>query len=209
MNNSVGNVRADIIDLLDISDKFDEKIIRKFKNMKIAAEEALNIPKEINKFTQKLKSIKTKVDIDTIIQNVIETKTAKGICFQYNKPQYVPAIEANPEMMKEVFSELIQNAIKAMPKGGQITISVQKRSGNMLEVKVMDQGHGIAEKNLNKIFEYGYTDWERAEGSGDGLPLIQTVIEVDHKGTITVENNKNNQGCTFTVTLPIFGTNSN
>ena len=118
--------------------------------------------------------------------------------------QYVPGgRERRREKAVEIFEELIVNASKAMPKGGKITITGEKSNLNMLAIYITDTGHGIARRNLKKIFDYGYTSWEKAKGTGDGLSLVKLVLEYDHEGKMSVKSVPK-KGATFTVELPIF-----
>ncbi len=204
MNNSVGNIRADVIDLLDAQNKFDKKTVKKLEDIKDAAQEALGVPIELGNFVKRLKSDKTQVHIYDVIQDILKDKETKQITIFYDNVKKVPAVMANQGLLKEVFNELIQNATKAMPEGGEIIISAQTVKSQMLEIEIKDTGHGIAKENLEKIFDYGYTYWKNSKGSGDGLSIIKTVIEVDHKGKISVESEEG-KGCVVKFSLPLFG----
>jgi GAF domain-containing protein len=203
MNNSVGNIRADVIDLLNSKSKFDKKTVKKLKDIQDEAQEALGIPKELNNFVKKLKSDKIEVHVYDVIRDIIKDKDTRRIKIYFDSLKNVPSVKANQGLLKEVFNELIQNAMKAMPAGGEIMISAQKVKSKMLEMQVKDTGHGISKENLDKIFEYGFTHWENAKGTGDGLPIIRTVIEVDHEGKISVESEEG-KGCTVKLALPVF-----
>ncbi len=203
MNNSVGNIRADVIDLLNSKIKFDKKIVKKLKDIHDEAQEALGIPEELNNFIKKLKSDKMKVYVYDVIRDIIKDKDMRRIKIYFDSLKNVPSVKANQGLLKEVLNELIQNATKAMPNGGEIVISAQTVGPKMLEIKVKDTGHGIAKENLHRIFEYGFTHWKTAKGTGDGLAIIKTVIEVDHKGEISVESEEG-KGCTIRLSLPLF-----
>jgi len=203
MNNSVGNIRADVIDLLDSKSKFSKNTIKKLNDIKVAAQEALGIPIELNNFAKKLKSDKTEVYVYEVVQNIVKDKEIKGIRIYFDGLKSAPSVKANQGLLKEVFNEFIQNATKAMPNGGEILLSAQTIKPKMLEIRVKDTGHGIPKENLGKIFEYGFTHWLDAKGTGDGLALIKSVIEVDHHGKISVESEEG-KGCTFKLSLPLF-----
>jgi GAF domain-containing protein len=203
MNNSVGNIRADIIELLKKRSKFDKTTVKKLKNMKDAAQEALDIPIELNNFAKKLKSDKTEVRVYEIIQELINEKEMKKIGIFFDGLRNAPRVKANHGILKEMFNEFIDNAMKAMPDGGEIVISARTVEPKMLEIRVQDSGHGIAKENLDKIFEYGFTQWKNAKGTGSGLPIIKTIVEVDHKGKINVESQEG-KGFTIKLLLPLF-----
>jgi len=203
MNNSVGSIRADVIELLKKKNKFDKVTAKKLKDIKAAAQEALDIPTELGNYVKKLKSDKTEVQVYDVIQDIVKSKETKKIAIFLDDLKNAPAVKANQVLLKEVFNELIQNATKAMPDGGEIVISAQTVEPKMLEIIVRDDGHGIPKENLDKIFDYGFTHWKNAKGTGDGLTIIKTVIEVDHKGKISVESEEG-KGCTVKLLLPLF-----
>ena len=203
MNNSVGNIRADVMDLLEKRKKFDKTTVKKLQDIQESAQDALGIPIELNNFVKMLKSDKAEVHVYEIIRDLLKDKEVKGIQIQYDRLKNIPPVKANHRLLMEVFNELIQNATKAMPNGGEIVISAQTAEPKMLEIKVKDTGHGIANENLHRIFEYGFTHWKTAKGTGDGLAIVKTVIEVDHKGKIRVESEEG-KGCTVKLSLPLF-----
>lgn len=107
-------------------------------------------------------------------------------------------IKVDVDKMKRVFINLIKNAVEAMPKGGQLTITSENVNGNVKFV-FADTGMGIAEKHLKRIFEPLFTT--KARGMGLGLSICKRIVEA-HGGTISVESVQN-KGTTFTITLPI------
>ncbi|MBD3340652.1 MAG: GAF domain-containing protein [Candidatus Lokiarchaeota archaeon] len=204
MNNSVGNIRADIIELLDSASQLTgHEILEFYKNIKFSAQEALNIPVELNKFIEKLNSKKMEVDIYYMINDIVSEREFKDIEISYEHLKNMPTVRGNYAILKESFSEIMKNATKAMPNGGKIFFRGQMLKSKMSEILIQDTGHGIAKESINKIFEYGFTEWKNAKGMGDGLAILKTVIEVDHKGKIDVESEEG-KGCTFKIQLPIF-----
>lgn len=105
--------------------------------------------------------------------------------------------EADYEQIKTCFSNLMINAIQAMPEGGALYVTIQPND-EQLRLEFADTGVGIAPDNLAQIFEPYYSTKET--GIGLGLPLTKKIIE-EHGGQITVASELG-QGTTFTVTLP-------
>jgi signal transduction histidine kinase/putative methionine-R-sulfoxide reductase with GAF domain len=202
LNNSVGNIRADAMELLDRRSEFDKTTVKMLQDIQESAQEALGIPIELNNFIKKLKSDKTEVKVYEIIRGILKEKEFKGIQINFDRLKNAPRVKANYGLLTEVFTELIQNATKAMPDGGEIIISAQTVKPKMLEIKVKDTGHGIARENLPRVFEYAFTHWKAAKGQGDGLAIVKTVIEVDHKGEISIESEEG-KGCTVKLSLPL------
>ena len=110
------------------------------------------------------------------------------------------SIRANEEMMKQVFINLLDNAIKFSPAGGQIVVAVEKNFQNIC-VSISNSGQEIPEESRDKIFRKFYqADESRASmGNGIGLAIVKRVVQL-HKGTVSLkcENGIN----TFTVELP-------
>lgn len=96
--------------------------------------------------------------------------------------------------MKGVISNMIQNSIQAMKSKGQMIISLKDEGENAI-LRISDSGDGIAEENLEKIFEPMFTT--KPLGTGLGLASCKELIDL-HKGTISIKNNPT----TFTITLP-------
>ena len=106
-------------------------------------------------------------------------------------------IQGDPEQLKTCFSNLMINAIQAMPAGGKLTVTLRPSEEEM-KIDVADTGAGIPPGELEQIFEPYYSTKET--GIGLGLPLTRKIIE-EHGGSIEVTSEPA-VGATFTVTLP-------
>jgi signal transduction histidine kinase len=106
--------------------------------------------------------------------------------------------------MVQVFINLLDNAIKFSPDGGEISIKVEV-NGKMVKCDISDQGIGITKKYMPRIFEKFYrvdnSDVYEISGTGLGLSIIKHIIE-SHGGKISVRS-KPGKGSTFTVSLPL------
>jgi signal transduction histidine kinase len=113
-------------------------------------------------------------------------------------------ISVDPELMKQVLSNLIENAIKYSPEDTKILVSSEERD-NKIVVQVADQGPGIPPEELSNIFMKFFrsknTKSSPIKGSGLGLYLAKYFTEL-HNGAIFVESSIGN-GSTFTVELPL------
>jgi signal transduction histidine kinase len=110
-------------------------------------------------------------------------------------------VEGDAAQLRDVFLNLAQNAIQAMPRGGRLSMGCAAAANRRVRVRVEDTGAGIAPENLPKIFDLYYTTKER--GTGLGLSMVYRTIQV-HNGEIDVESTVG-VGTTFTVTLPSAG----
>ncbi|MEK6207521.1 MAG: ATP-binding protein [Chloroflexota bacterium] len=115
----------------------------------------------------------------------------------------LPAVAADRERVAQVFANLVHNATKHTGSGGEIRISAT-RSGNAVAFAVRDTGEGIAESDLERIFERFYkSDRSRSDGgSGLGLSISKHIVEA-HGGTIRATSAGTGGGTTFTFTLPV------
>lgn len=104
----------------------------------------------------------------------------------------------DPEQMKRVFINLINNSFQAMPNGGELRIKLSEEPTH-LQIDFEDTGIGIPEENKTKIFSPLFTT--KSKGQGFGLAVCKKLVEA-HGGTITVKS-KLEKGTTFTITLPI------
>ncbi len=107
-------------------------------------------------------------------------------------------VAGDAEQLRDVFLNLAQNAIQAMPKGGRLTIECSALANRRIRVRVEDTGVGIAPENLEKIFELYFTTKER--GTGVGLSMVYRTIQI-HNGEIDVESTVG-VGTAFIVVLP-------
>jgi signal transduction histidine kinase len=108
------------------------------------------------------------------------------------------------EQMTQIFTNLVKNAIDAMPEGGELTVELED-DDNYSIFKLSDTGKGIKQEDKDKIFEPFYTTKGIGEGTGLGLATAYGIVKM-HKGKITVDSNaepeKGPTGTTFIIKLP-------
>ena len=192
---------------------------RKHKDKEFVETFSKLVPQEIKRWESMLKDlsdfssnfelnlVKTKVRdiINSILKPMEEEFMQKKIVVQYNSEENNLYLDADPERLRQVFVNLIINAIKAMPGGGSLIISEDSINGDApnrpsyLEIKVKDTGVGISEEALEKLFE-PFHPTRKIGGMGLGLTISRRIIE-QHGGNINVES-KSGVGTTFIVRLP-------
>jgi two-component system sensor histidine kinase AtoS len=137
------------------------------------------------------------VDLKKIIENCIVTLVRERNNIKVHLDiEDLPVIKGDDIFLRQAFTNLIQNAVEAMPAGGDLTIKYA--TSNLLEVMVSDTGPGIAEDMADKIFLPFFTTKNR--GTGLGLSLVQKII-VSHGGSISVDSSE--RGATFRIRLPL------
>ena len=139
------------------------------------------------------------VDLNKLIYEVLETvQMPENIESVVMFDEDFPEIYADEVKLRRVFTNLITNAVQAMPKGGQLAIDGH-RDENKVYVNVVDTGNGIPPETLEKIFEPLFTT--KAKGTGLGLTVCKRVAEA-HGGTILAKSTVG-VGSRFTVVIPI------
>jgi two-component system sensor histidine kinase HydH len=127
---------------------------------------------------------------------------AAGVKLGMESPDGLPRVTADPEQMKQLFGNLVLNALQAMPNGGMLTVAARPagvaRAGPGVEIRITDTGGGIPEADLPRIFEPFYT--LRAKGTGLGLAICRQIAQA-HGGTIEIART-GPEGTTVVVTLP-------
>ena len=121
-----------------------------------------------------------------------------------NFPEDLPPVLADPNQIRRVITNLIDNAIKYSPKGGPLTITAV-RQGSMVEVSVVDAGPGVAPEERERIFDrfaQAEAGGIRPRGFGLGLSYCKLAIEA-HNGRIWVEPGPDGVGSRFVFTLPV------
>lgn len=116
----------------------------------------------------------------------------------------LPAIQADPDMLKRVFSNLCDNALRHTPPGGQVVVDAVQRDAELL-ISVTDSGEGIPTSALPRVFDRFYRGDSARQtvtgGSGLGLAIVQAIIEA-HGGKVWAENVPNG-GARLLFTLPL------
>ncbi|MGG6312902.1 ATP-binding protein [Paenibacillus macerans] len=107
-------------------------------------------------------------------------------------------VHCEENQLKQVFINVLKNAMEAMPKGGRILLQLEDSDDGQAVVRVIDEGEGIAKDRLQKLGEPFYTNKEK--GTGLGLMISQRIIE-GHRGTLVIESELG-QGTVVTITLP-------
>ena len=120
-------------------------------------------------------------------------------------------VDANPQELLQVFTNLLVNAFQAMDHGGLVRVIVQERDakprpgtnavqGRFVIISVSDEGHGISKEDMPHLFEAFFTKKKEGEGTGLGLAVVDGIVG-DHRGWMTVESEVG-RGSSFHVYLP-------
>ena len=117
----------------------------------------------------------------------------------YEEPEMLPPVLGDINRLRQVFVNIIDNALKYTEEGGTIQVQV-KLLGNNIVVTISDNGCGIPAEHLPKVKQKFYKANQTVRGSGIGLALADEIIAL-HSGTLTIESQEN-VGTVVTITLP-------
>lgn len=123
--------------------------------------------------------------------------TAAGVTVTLEVAPDLPALQADPERLRQVLRNLVRNAVEAMPDGGRLTIRL-RRVGTAVEIDVADTGAGFGDEA--PVFDAFFTT--KPKGTGLGLSIVHRIVS-DHGGTVRVRSSPGDT-C-FTITLPLDG----
>lgn len=145
----------------------------------------------------------SKVSIEEIIAYTLsitqQMSERQGVSIETTMAGPLPPIDSDGKQLKQVFINLIKNAIESMHDGGKIEIKVKVVADNKMEISIQDEGYGIEDQNIINLGEPFYTT--KKDGTGLGLMVTNQIIG-DHKGDFTIESSPG-KGTKVVVTLPI------
>ncbi|RMF92476.1 MAG: HAMP domain-containing protein [Candidatus Schekmanbacteria bacterium] len=159
--------------------------------------------KDILSFARPSKPMFVPLNINKVIEKSLffarEAAKQKGVEIVENLSEKLPEISADPELLRQVFLNIMLNGIQAMDRGGVLTISSNLNSSpSGIIVEIADTGCGIPEDVRKNIFNPFFTT--KHQGTGLGLYIVKGIIE-NHNGEISVESTVG-KGTTFKIVLP-------
>lgn len=176
-----------------------------------SANEGLRLIQTILSVGRKITLVKKKVNLFPVIKYCIEMlgsrkkKAVRIIAPKQTGPFY---IEGDKYRLIQVFSNLLSNAMDAMPNGGTIIVSMQRqqnipttREASYVTVSISDTGIGIQPTDIGRIFEPFYSTKLKSKGTGVGLAFVNKIVK-EHGGYITVASTIG-KGTTMNVHLPL------
>ncbi len=192
-----------VSEILDVFDKMEKNIER----IKAVVNTLTGLLKKSEK--GKFEPLSLKLILEEtlpLVQFQTYMDNLSGTEVELNVPGNVPLIRGDLERLQEIFLNLFINAYHAMANRRfrkiRVDAELDTESEGMVAVHFTDNGTGMTEDTMKKIFNYGYTTKPPGKGSGLGLYMCKYIVEL-HGGTIKVKS-KLGEGTTFTMTLPIY-----
>jgi len=188
-----------------------EKLKAKLNEIEQAVQQAKALTRQLVAFTREDNFVKTVVPLDTLVRDTVTfALSGSGIYSIFSFPEDLWPVEVDTGQIKQVLNNIVINAVQAMPDGGTIEVTAQNfnmikgifplplKQGNYIKLSLTDQGEGIPEQNLHKIFDPYFTT--KKEGTGLGLVAAYSIV-FKHNGCIEVESEVG-VGSTFHIYLP-------
>lgn len=155
-------------------------------------------------FSRQMPTQKAKLDLNVVVEEAIGLLEARcikaGIMIARHLSPDLPEITADASQLRQVVVDLAVNAVHAMPDGGVLEVAT-RGSGDRVMLTVRDDGIGMSEEILEKIFVPFFTTKDVDEGTGLGLPVVHGIV-TSHGGTIRVQSAPG-QGARFDIELPV------
>ncbi len=168
--------------------------------------EIANLKKIIGRFSDFSKMPRPqleRVDAADLVDRVralYQSACGENVTLQTQVAKEPMPLDVDPELLHRALSNLVLNAMDAMPDGGRVTISA-RRDGNAIEFTVGDTGQGLTPEECERLFTPYYTT--KQHGTGLGLAIVPSIV-ADHGGAIAVES-QTGSGATFLISLPMAG----
>ena len=190
--------------LTEGQEQFAQRIRSSVQSITQLISELLELGKIEAGFDQDRETISLRDIIQDCVQDRQHEWERKKQVMKVQLPERIPPILGHPLRLRQLMSNLLENAIKYTPEGGQITIEVQV-DDEFLILHVSDTGIGIPQQDQPFIFDKFYRTDEAVdhyEGTGLGLSIVKSIVE-QHDGRIWVRSQAN-EGTTFFVMLPSY-----
>lgn len=151
------------------------------------------------RFTLQMDMMDVIAELDDALLIYGEKARKEGIALSYNEPEFLCPVYGDKNRLRQVFINIIDNAIKYTDKGGSIDITAEK-SDQAVRITVADTGCGISPSDLPKVKAKFYKGNSTRRGSGIGLAVADEIVSM-HGGTLDIESELN-VGTTVIITLP-------
>jgi len=156
-------------------------------------------------FARQSRVVRQPTDLPALVQEVLRTiPIDEGVTITVDDRLTDPMAELDADQIVQVLSNLLTNAQHALPDGGRVLVTLDGTEENVM-IMVSDNGTGIAEEHLDKLFSPFFTTKQVGKGTGLGLAVTHGIVKM-HRGQISVESNadpsKGPTQTTFTIVLP-------
>ena len=198
INNPLGIILGFVQDILD-EIPLNDPLIEPIKIIEKETARCVGVVKNLLDFARLKPPERISVDIVELLEGSIVLLTPRikknKVSIKRNFEMELPSIKVDPQLIQQVFLNIMINAIQAMPDAGVLALGISlvhkaqsPQPGDWIRISISDTGNGISEKALQHVFDPFFTT-KGSKGTGLGLSVCQRIME-DHKGKIEIENRK-------------------
>jgi signal transduction histidine kinase len=188
-------------DDIELAKRGTEIIISESERLSQLVEELLNFSRIQNgTLSLRLEKIDVLAELDETIFVFKERSKRDGIELTYSAPETPAPMMADPNRIKQVFVNILDNAFKYTESGGMVSVEAIISEGQLI-IRILDTGCGIAQEDLPNVKMKFYKANIQVRGSGIGLAVVDELVKM-HNGTLDIQS-KLGIGTTVTIALPV------
>jgi signal transduction histidine kinase len=181
----------------------DERMIKRLDVIAGQIERITQIVRSMLDSTRRPRPQLEAVDLNDLLAQILDatqpTLVARNVQLQTRMSEGLPSIQADSDQLQQVFINLINNSLDAMPLGGSLKVWTARDNGSVV-VELSDSGEGIAEEQIDLIFDPMFST-KQGRGTGLGLTIVKQIIS-EHNGDVTVESEPGKE-TKFRISLPL------
>ncbi len=180
----------------------DEKMEKRLQAALTGCEHASHLTRSLLEHSKDLQPLIGAVSLNDITQRTCEFVSSlvpENVDFKYSFDKPITLV-ANPSQIQQALTNLVLNAVRAMPDGGNILVRTSCDSTHA-HLSVKDTGCGMDEQDIKKALQPFNSKWKEAKGYGLGLPMVRRIIK-HHKGELQIDSIKG-EGTTMTLVFPV------
>ena len=203
IRNPLGIIMNALYDLSEIVDGSNPEIKEDLRIAKEEIDRAQAIINNLLEFSRESRAELETVDVNDLLRKTLQLMS-KGL--QNSDVRVVTdfgplgTCQANQNALRQIFLNLITNAVQAMPSGGELRLRTTPLSGGRIQLEFTDTGMGIPPEHLKDVFNPFFTTKAPGQGTGLGLSVVHSVVQ-RYQGDIQVRSQVN-EGTTFTIEFP-------
>jgi signal transduction histidine kinase len=200
LRNGIAPLRNVVRHLSDVADRSPDELAALYRERHATIDSSLSYLDDLAKSYARLSphpSLES-CDLASIVRDVAATRNAEDASLVHvHRSGTVPPVSADPVGLRRVVDNLVSNAIQALRPGGRVELELLADADEVV-LRVRDDGAGIPQAELDRIFDHFYTT--KPTGTGLGLSIVKRLVS-DFEGRITVES-RPEEGTVFEVRLP-------
>lgn len=202
VNNPLASISS-LIQMMQAKQNLDFETKEKLKLIATQITRIAQVTRDMMDFARVRPAAKSFVAVNDIIETSLRLagfdKSFQKLRIKKSLTSNLPLISADADQLQQVFLNIFLNARDAMPEGGELLVKSSSEKSK-IKIEIADDGNGIAESHLKKIFDPFYTTKPAGTGTGLGLAVCYGIITA-HNGVIEVSEN-NSRGTIFSIFLP-------